>query len=61
MEDGMDRVELRWLEIDGSKTLQWRGMVNYTDYTSVDGFGGYSVLRQWTEWQDVPVVQGVKL
>ena len=54
--------ELRYLVRNGwdgpEKVLQYRTQVDVADYTShAPKTGGYLTKKEWTEWQDVPIVK----
>jgi hypothetical protein len=48
--------ELRWLERETERILQYRVKESITDYGSPRQDGGHDVHRTWSEWTDVPVV-----
>ena len=53
--------ELRYLirnSLDGSeKVLQYRTQSEVTDYSTTTINGSFTKKREWTEWQDVPIVK----
>ena len=53
--------ELRYLvrnSLDGSeKVLQYRTQFEVTDYSTTTIQGSFTKKREWTEWQDVPIVK----
>ena len=52
--------ELRYLVRNGldgpEKVLQYRTQLEVTDYSTTTIQGSFTKKREWTEWQDVPVV-----
>ena len=53
--------ELRYLvrtSWDGpEKVLQYRTQSEVTDYSTTTLNGSFTKKREWTEWQDVPIVK----
>jgi len=56
--------ELRYLVQNGrsenDKVLQYRTQFEVTDYSTTTLNGSFTKKREWTEWQDVPVVDETK-
>lgn len=51
--------ELRWLERETGRILQYRTKIVYTDYGIMEHSGTHRGERtMWSEWTDVPVIQG---
>lgn len=49
--------ELRWLEKEGVRRLQYRQRIDVNIYAGMGPFPETWRNYQWTEWRDVPVVQ----
>ena len=53
--------ELRYLVRIGwdgpEKVLQYRTQLEVTDYSGTTVKGSFTKKREWTEWQDVPIVK----
>ena len=53
--------ELRYLVRPGwdgpEKVLQYRTQIEVTDYITTTDKGSFTKKREWTEWQDVPIVK----
>ena len=53
--------ELRYLVRSGwdgpEKVLQYRTQLEVTDYSTTTTNGSFTKKREWTEWQDVPIVK----
>ena len=53
--------ELRYLVRSGwdgpEKVLQYRTQSEVTDYSTTNINGSFTKKREWTEWQDVPIVK----
>ena len=53
--------ELRYLVrkgLDGpEQVLQYRTQFEVTDYSTTTINGSFTKKREWTEWQDVPIVK----
>jgi hypothetical protein len=53
--------ELRYLVRPGwdgpEQVLQYRTQFEVTDYSTTTLNGSFTKKREWTEWQDVPVVE----
>lgn len=55
----MDKgIELRWLQKGTSKILQYRTVVPRTNYSFAEPYSPYVTEYVWTEWMDVPTVEG---
>jgi hypothetical protein len=56
--------ELRYLVRNGCNgpetVLQYRTQFEVTDYSTTTIQGSFTKKREWTEWQDVPVVDETK-
>ena len=56
--------ELRYLVRNGlegfEKVLQYRTQLEVTDYSTTTIQGSFTKKREWTEWQNVPVVDETK-
>ena len=56
--------ELRYLVRKGydgpEKVLQYRTQSEVTDYSTTTLNGSFTKKREWTEWQDVPIVNETK-
>ena len=56
--------ELRYLVRPGwdgpESVLQYRTQFEVTDYSTTTIQGSFTKKREWTEWQDVPVVDETK-
>ena len=56
--------ELRYLVRNGwdgpEKVLQYRTQSEVTDYGTTTINGSFTKKREWTEWQDVPIVDETK-
>ena len=56
--------ELRYLVrkgLNGSeKVLQYRTQFEVTDYSTTTLNGSFTKKREWTDWQDVPIVDETK-
>lgn len=49
------KTELRWLVKDSTRVLQYRNLVNGTDYSSIDPkTNSFVQTKIWTNWIDVP-------
>jgi hypothetical protein len=49
--------ELRWLERETDRILQYRTKIVYTDYGIMEHSSThYGERTMWSEWTDVPVV-----
>jgi len=53
--------ELRYFVRNGwdgpEKVLQYRTQIEVTDYSTTNIQGSFTKKREWTEWQDVPIVE----
>jgi hypothetical protein len=53
--------ELRYLVRPGwdgpEQVLQYRTQSEVTDYSTTTLNGSFTKKREWTEWQDVPIVK----
>ena len=53
--------ELRYLVRSGwdgpEQVLQYRTQSEVTDYSTTTTNGSFTKKREWTEWQDVPIVK----
>lgn len=53
--------ELRYLVRNGydgpEKVLQYRTQFEATDYSTTTLNGSFTTKKEWTEWQDVPIVK----
>ena len=53
--------ELRYLVRPGwdgpEQVLQYRTQSEVTDYSTTTTNGSFTKKREWTEWQDVPIVK----
>ena len=56
--------ELRYLVQNGwdgpEKVLQYRTQIEVTDYSGTTVKGSFTTKKEWTEWQDVPIVDETK-
>ena len=56
--------ELRYLIRNGwdgsEKVLQYRTQLEVTDYSTTTLNGSFTKKREWTDWQDVPIVNETK-
>ena len=56
--------ELRYLVRNGldgpEQVLQYRTQFEVTDYSTTTIQGSFTKKREWTEWQDVPIVDETK-
>ena len=56
--------ELRYLVRNGrsenDKVLQYRTQLEVTDYSTTTLNGSFTKKREWTDWQDVPIVDETK-
>ena len=56
--------ELRYLVRNGwdgpEQVLQYRTQSEVTDYSTTTLNGSFTKKREWTEWQDVPIVNETK-
>jgi len=56
--------ELRYLVRNGwdgsEQVLQYRTQSEVTDYSTTTIQGSFTKKREWTEWQDVPIVDETK-
>ena len=56
--------ELRYLVRNGydgpEKVLQYRTQLEVTDYSTTTIQGSFTKKREWTEWQDVPILDETK-
>ena len=56
--------ELRYLVRNGrdgsEKVLQYRTQLEVTDYSTTTLNGSFTKKREWTDWQDVPIVNETK-
>ena len=56
--------ELRYLVRNGwagpKQVLQYRTQSEVTDYSTTTIQGSFTKKREWTEWQDVPIVDETK-
>ena len=56
--------ELRYLVRNGydgpEQVLQYRTQFEVTDYSTTTIQGSFTKKREWTEWQNVPVVDETK-
>jgi len=56
--------ELRYFvqtSLDGpKKVLQYRTQIEVSDYSTTTSTGSFTKKREWTEWQDVPIVDETK-
>jgi hypothetical protein len=65
-------IELRWLKRKTGKSLmnehgyfydetvkilQYRQKYDHTDYGVITNAGDFSVIRMWSDWIDVPIVE----
>lgn len=60
--DNSKPMQLRWLVNGGStgpeRILQYRYMVQVTDYSGATVDGDYRKITIWSEWNDVQTVYG---
>lgn len=50
-------IELRWLEQETDKILQYRVQQQVTDYSAFPEVGGdFPKRKEWSKWMDVPMV-----
>jgi hypothetical protein len=56
--------ELRYLVRNGwggpEQVLQYRTQLEVTDYSTTTIQGSFTKKREWTEWQDVPIIDETK-
>jgi hypothetical protein len=56
--------ELRYLVRNGwdgpEKVLQYRTQIEVTDYSTTTSQGFFTKKNEWTEWQDVPIIDETK-
>lgn len=61
MYEGLRGVELRWYSNGNKIVLQYRTMIARIAYAYTVPDTGYSADWVWTDWMDVPTVEGERV